>query len=151
MKPILTIAILIFMGQSALAQKQTSWTVIDTLELFSESTLVEYKTYIDSNLNEHAQAFLFPIEQEWPKYRILKNLFKTTIQLDSIVFHGNRTTFIDNQFYKTERFEQGTLISTKYFDSKNTEVSKSEFEKSHINIGPCGNIRGHYFYHGKKK
>ncbi len=121
------------------------------MELFSESTLVDYKIYVDSNLTEHAQALLFPLEQEWPKYRILKNLFKTTILLDSIVFHGTRTTFIDNQYYKTENFERGTLISTIYFDSKNTEIFKSKLEKSHNNIGPCGNIIGHYFYHGRKK
>lgn len=143
--------ILTLIGQTVLAQKQSKWTDIDTLKQFPNKTLVEYKAYTDSNLRERAQAFLIPIVQEWPKYRFFGNLFTTEVQLDSIVFHGQRTSYLDNQYHKTEKFENGNLISTTYFDSDGQKISEEEFENMNNVIGPCGIITGHYFYHGQNR
>lgn len=138
------------MVQTVFAQEHSTWTTIDTLAELSDRILVEYKTYTDSSLNEHAQAFLIPIVQKRPKYRVLGSLFKTEIQFDSIVFHGDRISYLDNQYYKTETFEQGQLISTKYFNSDEQEILKTEFDSFNNTVGPCGIITGHYFFNGTK-
>ncbi|MCZ4408538.1 hypothetical protein O3Q51_06950 [Cryomorphaceae bacterium 1068] len=151
MKRFLSIAILTLMVRVVFAQDQSTWTEIDTLKQIVDKTLVEYKAYSDSSLSEHAQAFLLPIVQERPKYSILGNVFKTEIRLDSIVYHGDRTSYLENGYYKTETFGHGDLISTKYYDFEGQRISEEEFDKLNSVIGPCGIITGRYFYHGKKK
>jgi len=151
MKCVLTISILTLTGQFLFGQQKSTWTDIDTLESFNERSLVEYRNYVDSNITEHARAYFYPTVREVPRFKILKNLFKTEIQADSIVFHGDRKTYLGNRYFKSEKFENGKLISTMYFDSTEKEISKNEFHKKNYLRGPSGHITGHYFYHGKKR
>lgn len=151
MKRILTIIILTLVGQVLLAQKQTTRTEIDTIKQFPNKTFVEYKTFSDSILKEQAQAYLYPTIREFPKYRILRNVFTTEIEVDSIVFHGTRTSYLNTGEFKVEKYEYGTLLSTSYFDSKGEQISEQEFKSHRLRIGPCGNTSGYFFIRGKKE
>lgn len=151
MKRILTIIILTLVGQILLAQKQTTRTEIDTIERFPNKAFVEYKTFSDSVLTEEAQAYLYPTILKFPKYRILRNVFTTEVEVDSIVFHGKRTTYLKTGEFKVEKFEYGTLLSTSYFNSKGEQISVQDFKSLSTVRGPCGNITRHYFIRGKKE
>ena len=140
---------MILIGQVLLAQEQYTWYDIDTIETHNNRTLVEYKTFSDSILIQKAEAYFYPTVREIPRFRILQNLFRTEVKADSIVFHGNRTTYLDNQFCRIEKYELGKLLSATYFDSTRQEITKSEFNKYDNARGPCGEITGHFFYHGK--
>jgi hypothetical protein len=151
MKCILTISILTLTGSFLFGQQLSTWTEIDTLEIFDNKTLVEYRTYTNSSITEQACAFFYPTVREIPKFRILQHLLTSEILVDSIVFHGERKIYLDNRKYEHQKFENGYLISTSYFDSAKQEISQAEFLQDHNMIGPCGQTTGQYFYHGKKK
>ncbi len=75
----------------------------------------------------------------------------TEVLADSIVFHGERIEFKDNEFYQSETYENGTLLNSSYYDSAGREINESEYKGGDLTIGPCGIVNGHYFFHGKKK
>lgn len=137
--------------QDVFAQKSIIRYEIDTLEQFPNKTLVEYKVFSDSVLEEHTQAFFFPVIKQLPRFRIFSNIFLTDVYADSIVFHGKRITDLYNQYYQTEIFENNKLTSIAYFDSLGQEISMLKFQKHNTRIGPCGTISGRYFFHGKRK
>ena len=151
MKSILTIAILTLIGQVSLAQKHSIWTEVDTIQKFPDRIYVEYKAYSDSILLEQAEAYFYPMVKEYPKFRLFGNLFTKKVRVDSILFHGERTSYLVNRLHKREIFDNGTLISTTYFNSMGQEISEREFRSKNNVIGPCGVVEGHYFIHGNRK
>jgi|GEM_PF-507056 len=151
MKYILTIAILILNGLTLLAQKQSTYTEIDTIESYASKTLVEYRIYLDSNLTQKATAFFYPTVIKIPRFRFLQKVLQTKIQADSIVYHGERIEYKENGFYHPETYENGAILNSLFYDSSGQEISESEYKGNKITIGPCRNEIGHYFLHRNKK
>tara|TARA_R110002049_G_scaffold260502_2_gene436415 strand:- start:1806 stop:2252 length:447 start_codon:yes stop_codon:yes gene_type:complete len=139
------------MMKSLAAQKPTWQTKFDTIEVFNDHIYAEYETFKDSNLLEKTNAFLYPTIQQIPRFRKLPNLFLIEYDADSIVFHGEKTTYLEDRSYKVENYYRGTIISTYYFSSDGNKITERAYMKDRFIIGPCGEIRGHYFYHGRRK
>jgi len=151
MKKTLIIIILILIGFSGITQNKSIRTIIDTLERFDNKALVNLKTYSDSTLIEDSQAFLYLTTIKHSKFKIFPNLFKKEIVADSVVFHGLRTIYLDNGYYKHEKYNEGNLTSMTFFNQSGKEISEQEFNKNNHNIGPCGNNMGIFLIHGQKK
>lgn len=156
MKAVSTIVILILTGHQLSAQqvlfaKGSSWLTIDTIEQFSNRSYVEYKSYSDSTLQEQTQAYLYSEIMEVPRFRIFRSWFKDEIRRDSVVYHGERTTYLSIRSYKIEKFDQGKLLTADYFNSNGQRISKKEYQQIDIVIVPCRISGGHYFYYGKIK
>jgi hypothetical protein len=150
MKKILLILAFTFSSNVLLAQKTSFYSEFDTIKIYPDKMLIDYKLYSDSVLSEHFQAFFHPIVRKVPRFRLLGDLFKTNIHLDSLVFHGNRITYNENRASKTEVYEDGLLLSTFFYDAEKSPISKREFQGNSRILGPCGEITGHYFSYGRK-
>ncbi len=140
----------IILGLSTHAQSSIR-TDFDTIQKYPNKTLVHYKTYKDSVLIEDSQAFLYPVILVSPRFCILKNFFKTEIIADSVVFHGQTTSYLANRCYKTESYNEGVLLSTKYYNSSNQEISEEDSQIKNTIRGPGGVIRSFYFIWGPKR
>jgi hypothetical protein len=159
MKYRLTLIILFISTFNLCAQKQLTRTEIDTIEIFSNKSLVEYRIYSDSNLIEEAQAFLHPTLLKVSRFRIFQNIFTTEVQADSIVFHGKRIEYQANGHYQSEMYENGSLVNVAFYDSTGQEINESEFKQGDLTIGTCGigmgmgmgMGMGNYFFYGKKE
>jgi hypothetical protein len=151
MKYILTITILIQSCLTLLAQENSTRIEIDTIEIYSNRTLVEYREFSDSNLIQKARAFFYPIVFKRPKFRILPNILIATVQADSIVCHGEKLDYQKNRFYKSETYSNGRLLYSAFYDSTGLEISELEFSPNRMNLGTCGIINGQFLFHGKKK
>jgi hypothetical protein len=146
------IIMLSFIGFSANAQNNTVFSVtIDTLEQLDNKVLYSLKTYADSTLTEEAQAFLYQTTLKIPKFKRLPNLFKKELAADSIVFHGLRTTYLNNRYYKQEQYDNGNLKSNAFYNESGKEISLEEFNKYNGRRGPCGDVLGYFLIHGRKK
>src|SRR5688572_18839282 len=152
MKQIIFLSIFIIISLKLQAQEKKSWTDFDTIKIFDTKILVHYKTYEDSSLIESTQAFLYPTTIKVPKFRLFGNLLKTELKVDSIVYHGTKTSFLSNRFYIVEEFENGLLLKNPlFFDFYGKEITQKEFLEKNNLRGPCGEISGRYFITGKKK
>lgn len=140
----------IIIGLSTHAQSSIR-TDFDTIQKYPDKTLVHYKTYRDSVLIEDSQAFLYPVILVSPRFCILKNIFKTEIIADSVVFHGQTTSYLANRYYKTESYNEGVLISTKYYNSSNQEISEEDYQIKNTIRGPCGVLGAQYLIQGEKE
>lgn len=94
MKFISALVIFVLIGVSVKAQDRYNRTEMDTIETYPTKILVEYRTYSDSTIIEKTDAFLYPKVLEIPKFKFLQNVFKTRFLVDSIVFHGERVTYL---------------------------------------------------------
>jgi hypothetical protein len=150
MKYILTILIIII-ELSAFGQNQEYRTEFDTLKTFNDKILVHYKTYKNKDLVEESNAYLYPVIHKVPRFRLTGNLFKTSIQMDSIVRHGSSKEFFTGGDYKVTEFNNGQEIESAYFDCKGIKMTKEEFQNKQKTIGPCGIIQGRYFIHEQNK
>jgi len=132
------------------AQVLSAWTDIDTLETFDNKVLVYFKVNNDSILKEEAQAFLYLITIEDSRFKVFPNLFKRETVADSIVFHGLRKIYLKNGYNKIEKHNEGELVSKTFFNQSGIEISEQEFNQNNLIIGPCGDVTGNYFLHGRK-
>ena len=123
----------------------------DTLEVYENKTLVIIKEYENGKLIEESTTFLFPVTRSIPKFRLTGNLIKTKVYMDSIVRHGPSTKFYSDNRKKVIEYENGTQIRFRYFDSNGQDVTREEFGEEPGKIGPCGKVKGEYFFHGRKK
>ncbi len=119
-------------------------TEIDTLKVYSKKTFVNLKiTFNDSILISDEEAFLYPIIQEFPKYRFFPFFFKEKVVMDSVVLHGNTKNWELDGKYRIGKYDNGKKISMKYFDSKGEEISRDKFYEHLQNVrGRCGEEKG---------
>lgn len=151
MKNIITLLFLLLVAQNLLAQKHIWQTMIDTIEVFNDHIFAEYETFKDSILFEKTKAFLYPTTKQIPIFKKFPNLFLIDYEADRIIYHGKKTSYLEDRSYKIENYSKGTLISTHYFSSQGVEITERAFMKDRLITGPCGDNVGHYFYHGRKK
>ncbi|MBK0404801.1 hypothetical protein I5M27_17550 [Adhaeribacter sp. BT258] len=153
MKRIIFLSIFIIISLKLQAQEKKSWTDFDTIQIFPNKVLVHFKTFEDSTLIESTQAYLYPTIIKVPKFRLLGIFFfKTELKADSIVYHGTKTSFLSNRFYKIEEFENGLLLKgPMFFDTNGIEITEQEFLAKNNVRGPCGEIIERYFITGQKK
>ena len=50
-----------------------------------------------------------------------------------------------------ELYENGLLKNTVYFNAKEQEIAKQEFQINNNVKGPCGDVIGNYFITGNRK
>ncbi len=138
-------------GLSTYSQNHSTWTILDTIHFDKNKPLIHYMNYSDSILTEEGQAYFVPTTIKIPRFKLLRNTFTKKVAADSIIFHGQRKTYLKNKYLKTENFQNGNKISVKYFDSNGQEINEQEYSKNNLTIGPCGNPLGQYYLHGIKK
>ncbi|KAA3615256.1 MAG: hypothetical protein D8M58_22085 [Calditrichaeota bacterium] len=109
------------------AQQKTYMTEIDTIQCYPGKTLVQYKTYVDSLLSEDGYAFLYSTQLEVPRYKLFPYIFKKEISIDSMVYHGIVKSYFEDGKYRIGKYQNGTKIYMKYFDSTGTEISRNKY------------------------
>lgn len=146
MKHILIILTFTLIGVSSIAQKIDSWSELDTIRKFPDKTLIHFVTYNDSIIIKECQAYFFPIKMEFPRFRIFQQWLTKEIDADSLVYHGETITYLDEGYFMIETFENGSLRSKVYFDSSGKEIPEHPFpEKKENYRGPGGDNVTHYF------
>lgn len=132
-------------------QNSSTWTDFDTLEVYENSVLVDFVTYLDSNITEQGKAFLYPDSLEVRKSKWLPRFFKMTVPADSMVLHGIVKSQWKEGKYRIGKYDQGEKLEMTYFDSKGNEISYQEFYgglRSHWDPEQGTNL---YIIHGTKK
>lgn len=139
------------MSQVSLAQGNSAWTEIDTLDVYETSVLVDFITYLDSNITEQGQAFLYPDSLEIRKSKWLPRLFKTTVPADSMVLHGMVETQWNEGKYRIGKYDHGEKLEMTYFDCQGNEISRQEFYGVFCSHGDPEQGTNLYIIYGTKK
>jgi hypothetical protein len=142
---------MIFVIQTSLGQKTKQWTDIDTLETFEDKTYVKFSTYTDSILQKTGTAYLYPCNLEIRKSRLLPRSFKTIVEVDSMVYHGEITNQWKNGKYSKSYYDNGVKYQYTYYDSTDTEIKYREFYEGHRSHWDPEKGNGFYLFYGTKK
>ena len=141
----------LFITQGTWGQKTSSRTDFDTIKVYSDRVLVDFKTFTDSNLIEQGQAFLYPKSLVIRKSKWLPRFFKTTVQADSLVLHGIVQSYVKNGKYRVGRYENGQKIDMKYYDERGNEIDYQEFYRGLRDYWATEEGTNRYIIHGTKK
>lgn len=123
-KQVIILFLMMSVSGIAFGQKSCDRTEFDTLKIYKRSIHVEYYIYRDGALTEQVQALLYPIVHHVKKKRFLRKSIMEDIYMDSIVFHGDKKSYLENREYKIETFFHGYLKEVKYFDDQGIVLSK---------------------------
>jgi len=121
------ILILLISTISSFGQKGTNWTDFDTLQVFPDKLHVDYKTFVDSNLTEQGQAFLYPDTIEIRKSRWLPGFIKTEVSVSRVVLHGEVKSQWTEGKYRIGKYENGKKITVIYYSPDGNEITYLEF------------------------
>lgn len=149
-KNYILIILSLFITQGTWGQKNSSRTDFDTIKVYSDRVLVDYKTFTDSFLTEQGQAFLYPKSLVIRKTKWLPRFFKTTVQADSLVLHGIVQSYITNGKYRVGRYENGLKIEMKYYDERGNEIDYQEFYRGLRDYWGTEEGTNRYIIHGTK-
>lgn len=131
MKQTFIIILLSIIGiQISHGQKTLNWTDVDTLQVYTDKVLVNFRTYSNSNLISNGQSFLYPCMIEVRKSKWLPRFFKTIVSADSVVLHGIVQSQWDDGKYRIGKYENGQVIEMTYYNSSNKIISRQEFYKN---------------------
>jgi hypothetical protein len=132
-------------------QNNTTWTECDTLEVYENSALVDFVTYLDSNITEQGQALLYAVSLEVRKSKWLPRFFKTTVPADSMVLHGIVKSQWKEGKYRIGQYNKGEKIEMFYYDAEGNEISCQEFYGGLRSQGDPEQGTNLYLIHGTKK
>ena len=121
------IVLSILLTEQVYGQNSSTWTNLDTLEVYKNKVLVYFVTYSDSIITEEGQAFLYPVSLEFRKSKWLPRFFKTTVPADSMVLHGTVITQWNDEKYRIGQYDNGKKIEMIYYDSNGNEITNYEF------------------------
>ena len=153
-KSLLTILVLTIVHVNVIGQskKSNNYSVkIDTLFVKSDSLLAKIFTYNNDILVKEEIAFLFHDSIRISRFRFARNIFKKTIYVDRILKHGKNIEYTSDLKKKITEFNYGVPFSTLYYDKNNNEISKEQFFRDKLKIGPCGLVAEEYLIRGRKK
>ena len=132
-------------------QNSSTWTDLDTLEVYENSVLVDYITYLDSNITEQGQAFLYPDSLRVRKSKWLPRFLKTWVPADRVVLHGIVKSQWNEGKYRIGKYDQGEKLEMTYFDPKGNEISYQEFYGGLRSQWDPEQGTNFYIIHGTKK
>lgn len=152
MKQTLIIVLTSFLGaQFAFGQKPSSRTDFDTIQVYDDKVLVDYKSYYDSTLTEEGQAFLYPDSMDVRRSKWLPSFMRTTIPVDRMILHGIIETQGKDGKYRIGKYENGDQNEMTYFDSNGNEITYHDFYGNIRSQGDPETGTNRYIIRGIKK
>ena len=148
---IFTIAFLFLTSLVLNGQKVSTWTDVDTLEVYDNMVLVDYVIYSDSFEREKGKAFLYPDSIEIRRSRWLPRFVRKTIPADSMVLHGIVETQGNDGKYRIGKYEYGKKIEMTYYDSNGEKINHQDFYGIFCTHGDPEKGTNRFFIHGTKK
>lgn len=145
------IIFLVFLTQIASSQVLSNWTDIDTIQVYSDKILVDYRYYSDSNLIEHGRAYHYPATLEIRKSKWLPRIFKTTVPADSIVLHGIVKKNWKYGKYRIGKYVNGHKTEMTYYNAEGIEISYHDFYGAMLFHGDPEKGTSIFLIHGNKK
>jgi len=148
-KNYLTALVVLFSTLFAIGQVDNHHIDIDTITIFSNKVLVDFKSYSDTNLIENIQAYLYTDTTEYKKTRWLFWSRNIQVVKDSVVYHGTARIYGESGKYRIGKYNNGKKIEMKYFDSKGDIITKYEFYGRLRSQGDHELGYNIFFIHGK--
>lgn len=152
MKQTLIIVLISILGaQIGFGQKTSSWTDFDTIQVYDDKVLVDYKSYYNSTMTEEGQAFLYPDSMDVRKSKWLPRFIRTSIPVDRMILHGIIETQGKEGKYRIGKYENGEKKEMTYFDSGGNEITYQDFYGNLRSQGDPEQGTNIYIIHGTKK
>ncbi len=145
------IILFVFIGQNVLGQHQSYRTNVDTLKIFHDKLLVNYKLFINENLVEESSMYLYPITKKTPRLWLTRNFTTKKIEMDSIVRHGDSRKYAQNKLIELAEFIDGKEKNMFYYSPTGEKITQQEYVNTYNPKITCGKIDGEYFIYGQKR
>lgn len=109
---------------------------IDTLINKSDSIFANILSYNSGTLVGEKKAFIFLDSIKIHRFRLTKSILTKKIYVVRILRHGKCVEYVQESGKSIEEYSYGNLLSTRYYDLLNNEISKEQFMNDKLITGP---------------